>query len=1034
VLYIPDRSNSRVRRIVSTLPRFAGGNLVVASEDGTELYRFDAAGRRHLQTVDALTGAVLLQFGYDGANRLVTVTDADGNVTTVERDGGGTPTAIVSPYGQRTTLTVDANGYLATVTNPAGEVHRMTYTPQGLLSEFKNPKGNASPMVYDVLGRLTRDSDAAGGFKALARTEADRTYSVALSTALGRTTGYRVDDLLTGNQKRVTTAPDGTQSELLSGTDGSRKTTLPDGTIVNLVEGPDPRFSMQAPIPKSVTTSTGGLTSTFAMSRVATLSNPADLLSLVSQTDTFTLNGRAYLGNFIAATRTFTETTPAGRQSTMTLDAQGRPIAAQVAGLEPTAVTYDSRGRIATIVTGSGGGARTFAFAYNAEGFLASITDPLGRLESFAYDAAGRVTSQTLPGGRVVQYAYDANGNLTSLTPPGRPAHAFTHTPVDLMASYVPPNVGAGTNQTLYAYNADRQLTQVSRPDGQTVAFGYDAAGRVNATTIARGTISYAYSPTTGQMTSIAAPDGLGLAYTYGGALLKTVTWSGPVAGTVARTNDNDFRVTGVAVNGSSVAFAYDADSLLTAAGAMTLSRNAQNGLLTGTTLGNVTDAWTYNGFAEPVQYTATYGGSPIFEQQFTRDALGRIVQKVETIGGVTDTYVYSYDAAGRLAQVTKNAVVTATYAYDLNGNRLSVTTPGGTTTGTYDDQDRMTTYGTATYAYTANGELLTKTDAAQVTTYGNDELGNLTSVALPGGPSIGFRIDGRNRRVGKTVNGTPTQGFLYESALRPIAELDGANSVVSRFVYGTKVNVPEYLVKGTVTYRIVTDHLGSPRLVVDVATGTVAQRMDYDEFGRVLNDTNPGFQPFGFGGGIYDKDTKLVRFGARDYDAAAGRWTSKDSAGVAGPDTNLFTFVRNDPLNYVDRDGRFLVDAEESDPSPSPNLPDNRGVPVGSTLYVNNYELFVLDRANFHAEVVGRARLNSRVVFLGFGGKNREFVRIGIPRAVGGVCSMTTGYVMREAYGRQNLSTQPWVSGPMDDGKPIDTQAFPSSGAATKA
>jgi hypothetical protein len=138
--------------------------------------------------------------------------------------------------------------------------------------------------------------------------------------------------------------------------------------------------------------------------------------------------------------------------------------------------------------------------------------------------------------------------------------------------------------------------------------------------------------------------------------------------------------------------------------------------------------------------------------------------------------------------------------------------------------------------------------------------------------------------------------------------------------------------------------------------------------------------------------------------------------------------------LNYVDRDGRFLVDAGESDPSPSPNLPANSGAPIGSTLYVHNYELIVVDRANVHADVVGRARLNSRVVFLGFGGKNREFVRIGIPKAVGGVCSMTTGYVMREAFGRQNLSTEPWVSGPMDDGKPIDTQAFPSSGAATKA
>ena len=41
---------------------------------------------------------------------------------------------------------------------------------------------------------------------------------------------------------------------------------------------------------------------------------------------------------------------------------------------------------------------------------------------------------------------------------------------------------------------------------------------------------------------------------------------------------------------------------------------------------------------------------------------------------------------------------------------------------------------------------------------------------------------------------------------------------------------------------------------------------MDYDAFGRVLADTAPGFQPFGFAGGLYDHDTGLVRFGARDY------------------------------------------------------------------------------------------------------------------------------------------------------------------------
>ena len=100
--------------------------------------------------------------------------------------------------------------------------------------------------------------------------------------------------------------------------------------------------------------------------------------------------------------------------------------------------------------------------------------------------------------------------------------------------------------------------------------------------------------------------------------------------------------------------------------------------------------------------------------------------------------------------------------------------------------------------------------------------------------------MDGQNHRIGKRVNGVLVQGFLYESDLRPIAELDGNGAMVSRFVYATHLNVPDYLVKGGVTYRILTDHLGSPRLVVDTATGLIAQRMDYDSFGNVLTDTNP--------------------------------------------------------------------------------------------------------------------------------------------------------------------------------------------------
>jgi RHS repeat-associated protein len=178
--------------------------------------------------------------------------------------------------------------------------------------------------------------------------------------------------------------------------------------------------------------------------------------------------------------------------------------------------------------------------------------------------------------------------------------------------------------------------------------------------------------------------------------------------------------------------------------------------------------------------------------------------------------------------------------------------------------------------------------------------------VTLPDSTAISYQVDGLNRRIGKRVNGTLVQGWLYQDDLRPIAELDGQGQVVSQFVYASRINVPDYILKQGRTYRIIADQRGSPRLVVDTDTGVVVQRMDYDVWGQVLVDTNPGFQPFGFAGGLYDPDTGLTRFGARDYDAATGRWTSKDPLGFNAGDTNLYRYVGNDPVNWIDPTGEI--------------------------------------------------------------------------------------------------------------------------------
>ena len=60
----------------------------------------------------------------------------------------------------------------------------------------------------------------------------------------------------------------------------------------------------------------------------------------------------------------------------------------------------------------------------------------------------------------------------------------------------------------------------------------------------------------------------------------------------------------------------------------------------------------------------------------------------------------------------------------------------------------------------------------------------------------------------------------------------------------------------------------------------------------------------------MYDADTKLTRFGARDYDAETGRWTAKDPSRFSGGDTTLYGYVLNDPVNLIDPEGLDWLDA----------------------------------------------------------------------------------------------------------------------------
>jgi YD repeat-containing protein len=206
------------------------------------------------------------------------------------------------------------------------------------------------------------------------------------------------------------------------------------------------------------------------------------------------------------------------------------------------------------------------------------------------------------------------------------------------------------------SHNADRQLTGIARPDNQSLTFGYDSAGRLNGITLPTGQFALGYDATTGRLRSVSGPTSVAQTFTSDGLLFGGETWSGPVSGNLALDYDANFRTTAQTVNGTALSFQYDNDGLSTQAGNLAVQRDAQTGLMTGTSLGTISDAVTYDGFGTRAAYTASAGATALYNVQYTRDLLGRITRKSETIGGTTDTFTYAYDPRGRLIQVQKTA------------------------------------------------------------------------------------------------------------------------------------------------------------------------------------------------------------------------------------------------------------------------------------------------------------------------------------------------------------------------------------------
>jgi RHS repeat-associated protein len=908
ILFV-ERHTHKVRRIHPALPGRSLGDLEIPSPAGDEVYVVDRAGR-HARTVDALTGATKLTFGYD-SGRLTTVTDADGNATTIHRDAAGLPDSIEAPGGQLTELSTDANGWLSSVTNPAGETVTLTSAPNGLLTSLQKPGGGLSTFTFDARGQLTRDEGPDGVVTTLSETRTGDKRTVAATSAEGRAAFYELEDLPDGSKRRTTTDPNGAKTVTTAFPDGTERRVTPDGTVIRTALGPDPRFGMQVPlVTRRETETPSGKKSVVTATHSAELDDPLAPLTMRTSEAQLTRDGHTTIIEYdrdAPGGRTLTTTSPVGRVTAQVLDPRGRLRRTLAAGRDPQEIEYDSHGRIARLQQG----AQLQQNDYDAQNRLIARTDALGARLEYGRDAAGRVTEERYPGGRVYAYGYDADGNRTSMTTPDGRVHLFTSTDGGGESTIQPAGVPQPYERQ---HNNDLQQTRFATPSGAARTSVFSTNGELASSNTPDASRTFGYTAGTNFLASMTrTPVGGGapstVSFESDGVLGKRVSFSGAAEGSFAYGSSNGHLLQSVTLTSGtddpiSTAFAYDGDALPVAVGPFSFARAGPQGDVSQISSSVLDLDFTYDSHGRLAQRAETVNAVVGYGLTLVRDAGGRPVQKQERVpdgagGTTTRTFDYEYDAVGQLTQVKRDGTVVEHYLYDGDGNRTSRQLGAAPAEPvSYDGQDSVASAGAVPYSFDVDGYLTARGLDSFV--YGRS--GELLSATV-GPTTVTYAYDALGRRVRRTDPAGSTT-YLYGNPAQPFELSATRTAGVLTFLYYDEQSHLFAFRRGSSLLYVGSDAAGTPRVVMD-DMGNVVDSIERDAFGNVVTESAPAFDlPLGFAGGIPDRVTGLVRFGLRDYDPATGRFTARDPALFDGSPKNLYAYAGSAPVEARDPSG----------------------------------------------------------------------------------------------------------------------------------
>ena len=664
---------------------------------------YDSAGQ--ILTQQDANGNPASVFTYDSQENLQLALDALKEKTSYTYDSMDRVLSRTDPDGNQTIYGYDALGNLKSITDGAGNLWQSTYDLNGNKLSDTDPLNHKTTYQYDNLNRLTEIIYQDTTTKKY--TYDFRNNKLSETDQLGRTTQYVYD--LDGHLKTVTyalnTADAGTVQYIYDA-DGNLKTvTDENGNPTTYYYDPANRLQKVVDA-RQDTTQYGYDADNRRTSMIDANINPQttygyDLrsrLNLVTHPDTTT---DKYVWDGV------------GNQKSATDQAQ-----------QTTYRTYDLVNRLQTVTDAVG---NLTQYGYDLAGNLTTITDANKNVTTFKYDKLNRVQYRILPLGMQGQYAYNKAGYLSTLTDFNSKVTTYTYDTLNRLLTKK-PDASFGAPSIVFTYNSDGTRKTMTDASGKTT-YTYDNRMRVKAKATPEGTLSYTYDAH-GNVLTILSSNTNGASVTYTPDQLNrvgTVTDNRLIAQGVssAVTTYSYYPVGtiqnyGYSTNGVQTAYTYDTlnrlKSIAASKGSSALSSYTYSPFpaLTQTVSElngrNVSYGYDKDYHLQSETITADPAGNNGVES-YTYDPVGNRKTLNSTIKSLPGSMSYSYDNNDRFTIPADS--------YDANGNTLM----SGGISNTYDFENRMLTHGAVTMVYDGDGNRVSETAGGATTTYLVDRL-----------------------------------------------------------------------------------------------------------------------------------------------------------------------------------------------------------------------------------------------------------------------------------------------------------------------